>query len=228
MSIVDWESQDATQPRTLRGFLRQRGWRGPVGPDQRAIWNALRKFVRREQETFTLEDVMEEAGLKFDSYSDRTAAASFLKRMREVIVEASEWFWTQPEYQKYVDDGFTDKTVFRKMVEALASYDIYPIQYDREAKKYALITLEGWVRIVHMRAIAIRNEFVRRAEDLALMSSKFEALKEMVTPPALPTDGKFIELPGPRSYRCGKCHMAFVDQESLEDHKQRRHPKTES
>jgi len=224
---TEWDVQDSSEPRTLRGFLRRRGWRGPIGPSQCAIRDVLRKFTRKGRTSFTLVEVLDEADLDFDSFSDRVMAQAFLKRMREVVVETADWFRDQPEYQKYRDNGFSDKTVFRKLVEALVSYDVYPIQYNREIKEYTFMTLEGWVRIVKMRAIAIRNEFVRHAEDMAFMTRRFKAIKEMVTPPQLPTDGRFIKLPGPRHYRCGKCGIAFIDQESLDAHIDRRHSSEE-
>lgn len=214
-----------TGPRAhdLSGWLRRRGWRGPRGPVQRAIRDTLRDYLRRERGGFTLREVMEDAGLDYDHTSDYFAAHTFVAAMRKVTVDFSDWFWGEPAYKAYRENGFTDKTVFKKVVAAMFSYDIYPISYDREAKKYRSLTLEAWVRIMKQRAVAIRTEFVRRAEEMTSMSKKFPVLRELYQVPALPTDGRFLALPGVRRFRCGKCSMAFVDQSSLEAHLQRRH-----
>ncbi len=208
----------------LTGWLRRRGWRGPRGPVQRAIRDTLGEYLRRGRDGFTLREVMEDAGLDYDSTSDYFAAHTFVAAMRRVTVDFSEWFWREPAYRKYVEDGFTDKTVFKKVVEAMASYDIYPISYDRELKKYRPLTLETWVRITKQRAVAIRTEFVRRAEEMTAMSKKFPVLRTLYSVPTLPTDGRFLALPGRRPFRCGKCSMSFVDKTSLEAHGKRRHP----
>jgi hypothetical protein len=167
---------------------------------------------------------MASAELDYDDKSDYSASLAFLSRMRRVLVDASEWFWELPEYKKYVDDGFTDKTVFKKLVEALRSHDIYPIYFDEGKKNYGFLTLEGLARLIKKRALAMRNEFLARAEELAILSKKFPALREMYAPPALSTDGRFIELPASTPHRCGKCNMAFVTKQDLSDHNERRHP----
>jgi len=208
----------------LSGWLRRRGWRGPRGPVQRAIRDTLRDHLRRGRDGFTLREVMEDAGLDYDNTSDYFAAHTFVAAMRKVTVDFSEWFWREPEYRRYVDDGFTDKTVFKKVVEAMASYDIYPISYDREEKKYRPLTLETWARITKQRAIAIRTEFVRRATEMTSMSRKFPLLRELYPVPTLPTDGRFLALPGARRFRCERCHMTFVDKSWLEAHEKRWHP----
>jgi len=69
----------------------------------------------------------------------------------------------------------------------------------------------------------MRTEFVRRAEEVAIMEKKFPALGEMFVPASLPTDGHFMALPGERPHQCGKCGMTFVSEETLEQHDQRRH-----
>jgi hypothetical protein len=166
---------------------------------------------------------MEDSSLDYDNTSDFIAAHTFVAAMRKVTVDFSEWFWHEPEYAKYVDDGFTSKTVFKKVVEAMASHEIYPLSYDREAKKYKLLTLGAWARITKQRAIALRTEFVRRAEELTSMSKKFPALRELYPVPALPTDGRFLALPGVRRFRCVTCKMTFVDKSWLEAHERRRH-----
>ncbi len=207
----------------LTGWLRRRGWRGPHGPIQRAIRETLREYARRGRNGFTLREVMEDANLDYDSTSDFFAAHAFVAAMRRVTVDFSEWFWMQPEYRKIVDDGFTDKTVFRKVVEAMAQYDIYPIFYDREVKKYVPLTLEAWARITKQRALAIRTEFIRRAEEVTTMSGKYPVLGDLYNIPHLPTDGPFLGLPGRRPFRCRRCPMAFADETSREVHERRWH-----
>lgn len=208
----------------LSGWLRRRGWRGPRGPVQRAIRDTLRDYLRQGRDGFTLREVMEDAGLDYDNTSDYFAAHTFVAAMRKVTVDFSEWFWLQPEYSKIVNDGFTDKTVFRKVVEAMASYDIFPISYDREVKRYRPLALETWARITKQRAVAIRTEFVRRAEEMTAMSRKFPVLRTLYPVPKLPTDGRFLALPAARHFRCDRCGMTFVDKPSLEVHEKRRHP----
>ncbi len=209
--------------RDLGGWLRRRGWRGPHGPVQRAIRDTLREYTRKGHGGFTLREAMEDAGLDYDNTSDFFAAHYFLSAMRKVVLDFSEWFWVQPEYQKYIEDGLSDKGVFRKVVEAMESHNIFPISYDHNQKKYLPLTLEAWARITKQRAVSIRTEFLRRAEEVTLMSTKFPVLRELYQVPELPTDGKFLALPGARRFRCGRCSMAFVDEASLEVHAKRRH-----
>jgi len=171
-----------------------------------------------------MREVMEDAGLDYDNTSDYFAAHTFVAAMRKITVDFSEWFWREPEYQKYFDDGFTDKTVFKKMVEAMTSYDIYPISYERGEGKYRPLSLENWARITKQRAVAIRTEFVRRATEITWMSKRFPVLRDLYPVPTLPTDGRFIALPGGRRFRCEQCHMTFVDKSWLEAHEKRWHP----
>ena len=208
----------------LSGWLRRRGWRGPRGPSQRGIRDVLRTYIQRGREAFTLREIMDEAGLDFDNRSDYIAAHTFIASMREITADFSDWFWHEPAYRRYTEDGYTDKTVFKKVVDAMTGYDIFPIFFDERIKKYRLLTLDGWVRLTRRRAGAIRTEFIRRAEELAGMAEKFLAIGEMYPAPALPTNGRFIALPGARPFQCGSCSMAFIDKASLEGHTRRRHP----
>src|SRR5438552_18418270 len=99
--------------RTLAGWLRKRGWQGAQGPRQVAVKRALEEFVEADIREFTLQEVMERAGLDYDDFSDRTATSHFLRRMREVLLDFADWFWGQPQYKKYIDDGLSDKAVFK-------------------------------------------------------------------------------------------------------------------
>jgi len=212
---------------SLRGWLRRRGYQGPRGPAQRALRDALRRFKEAGKDTFTLREAMADAGLDYDSKSDYIAAMQFLSRMREAVSDFSTWFWTQPRYKEYIDDGLTDKAVFRKLVTAMTSYEIFPVFFDADIDGYHLLTLEGWARLTHKRALAMRNEIVRRVEELNIMQQKFPMLKEVYPPPSLPTDGQFIQLPEKLGFHCLECGMEFEDANSYDAHMKRRHPEVE-
>lgn len=224
--VMDQQSLDE-DIQSLRGWLRRRGYQGPRGPTQRALRDALRRFRQTERNAFTLREAMAEAGLDYDSKSDYFAAMQFLSRMRQTVADFSEWFWTQPRYKRYVDDGFTDKTVFNKLVTAMTSYEIFPVFFDANIDSYRLLTLEGWASLTRKRAWAVRTEIVRHVEELNIMQEKFHMLKEMYPPPTLPTDGQFIQLPEKLPHQCEKCGMAFEDEDSFDIHMKRRHPEVE-
>jgi hypothetical protein len=183
----------------------------------------LEEFEGSERRQFSLRDIMVAAGLEYDDFSDRTAATNFLSRMREVMLDFSDWFWGQPQYQQFINDGLTDRAVFKLVVKAMASFGIFTLAYDREQRTYTLMTLPQYARILKLRSLSMRTEFVRRAEEVAIMGKKFPALRETFEPASLPTDGHFMALPGERPNRCGKCGMTFVSEETLDQHDQRRH-----
>ncbi len=214
--------------RSLRGWLRRRGYQGARGPTQRALRDTLRRYLSDGRETFTLREAMTDAGLDYDSKSDYLAALQFLARMRQAVSDFSAWFWTQPKYQKYVNDGFTDKGLFRKMVRAMISFEIFPVFYDAEIDSFRLLTLEGWARLTLKRAWAVRNEIVRHVEELNIMRQKFPMLREVCPAPALPTNGQFIQLPEKLAIHCFECGMDFEDPDSYHVHMKRRHPEADS
>ena len=209
---------------SLRGWLRLYGWAGFRGPVQRSVRDAIRRRFRGSMTGFTLEEIMDECGLDYEKWRDRTASHGVIDRMRAVTVEFSEWFARHPRYGRFVNDGLSGNAVFRKLVKAMASYEIFPLYYERDSKNYKPLTLKAWARLTYLRGIAIRNEFVERTEDIVLMERKFPELRDLYPPPSLPTDDHFIALPGPRRFPCELCGLAFTDDASVHDHKRRRHP----
>ncbi|MBN1677880.1 MAG: hypothetical protein JW880_05010 [Candidatus Thermoplasmatota archaeon] len=171
---------------------------------------------------------MAEAGLDYDSKSDYIAALQFMSRMRATVTDFSTWFWMQPQYKKCVDDGLTDKRVFKKLVTVMTSYEIFPVYFDANSDSYRLLTLEGWAYLARRRALAMRNEIVRRVEELNIMQREFPMLRELYPAPALPTDGQFIQLPETTGVICQECGVAFTDENSLSVHMKRRHPEVKS
>ncbi len=209
---------------SLRGWLRRRGYQGARGSVQRALRDTLRRYLDARRDTFTLREAMTDAGLDYGSKSDYNAALQFIARMRQAVSDFSTWFWTQPKYKKYVDDGLTDKAVFMKMVRAMISYEIFPVFYDAEVDSFRLLTLEGWARLTLKRAWAVRSEIVRHVEELNIMRQKFPMLREVCPAPALPTNGLFIQLPERLAIHCLECGMDFEDADSYHTHMKRRHP----
>jgi hypothetical protein len=164
------------------------------------------------------------ADLDYQRHAHRLAAYGVLEKMRRVTVDFSDWFWMHPKYDRYVNDGLTDNQKFAKMVTAMQSYEIFPVSFERDTKKYKPLTLPEWARLTYLRAIAMRNEQVRHTEDLAIMTGRFPILGDLYAPPKLTTDRRFILPAGPLNHHCQKCAAAFSDEQSLHKHMEDRHP----
>lgn len=209
---------------TLRGYLRQRGWRGPKGPIQRALRDTVRHFLENGKTQFTLREVMDEANLNFEDYHDHITTSRFLSKMRKVVSDFADFFWTRPEYAEYVHDGLTDKALFGRLVAAMASYEIYPLWYDSERNdSYELLPIEGYMRIVRQRGVAIKNEIERRATELHLLQQKFPMIASYASP-QLETDGRFLAIPASERFQCPICEMKWASSVALQRHIGRRHP----
>ncbi len=214
----------ADDVRDLRGWLRRRGWTGPRGPRQLAIKQALYRMRHAGQDVFSLEDMMEAAGLDFNDRNEYGAAHNFVSTMRRVVTDFVGWFWQAPRFSQYVHDGLSEKAIFKKAVEAMVENEIFPLYYNRADGLYHFLTLEAFARILKLQSLAYRTGILRRVEELALMTPKFPMLGEIFTPSALPTDGRFL-LPAPETrFPCPNCPTTWRDSESLEAHRLRRHP----
>ncbi len=212
------------EARDMRGWLRRRGFVGPRGPRQMAIRHVLYRMHANGEESFSLEGVMEAAGLDFNDRRDYTAAHTYVSNMRRVLVDFVEWFWQAPQYQEYVHDGLGEGAIFNLAVDAMVQHEIYPLYYNRMDRVYHFLTLPAFARILRFQSLGYRTGILRRVEELALMTPKFPMLGEIFTPSALPTDGRFL-LPAPETrFPCPNCPTTWRDSESLEAHRQRRHP----
>ncbi len=229
--------------RTARALMRSIGWTGPKTLEERKITLWLHRFYRNPDgtpnlgATFELKDLAHECDLIYTGTNLAGHEREFLhsivrpyiQRMREAMETFVEWFWSNPQYDQYVHDGLSDEQILSKIVEVMASYDVYPVWCDREGdKRWRLMDLDAYARLREIRASAIISEVGEKSTKMALMMHRFEReLPGKYVRHILPHPDGFMDLPrlGPgQGVPCPACGQHFADVEAWKRHFRDSHP----
>ena len=230
---------------TAKALLKSMGWTGPFGYKEKKITRWLHKLYYNPDgpphlgTVFDLKNLACDCDLVYYGRNiggDRSESLDpivrhYLHRMREAMEAFVEWFWTNPEYEKWVNDGNSDEQILQQIVKVMVSYDVYPVWCDREGdERWKLMDLHAYARLREMRAFAIASEVGDKGTRMELMMKRFpRELPGKYHRPALPRDGSFIDLPrlGPgEGVLCPVegCGLHFADSHSWKQHFSRQHP----
>jgi hypothetical protein len=224
----NWLDGRGAEPsvRGLIGWLKRRGYQGPRGPKQLSMKHAVYRLEQRGQESFSLQEIMRDAGLDYYDYSDRMAAKAYISQGREVVFDFIDWLRRDPSYATQVENGYKmHATIFRRCVSVMWSYEIPALYYDLHDKRYHFLTLKAFASIMRQQRDAVKTMILRRSEEIALVSQWFPQFREMFQPSALVTDRRFVLPPRALRHPCNECELRFRDKSSLDVHKEKRHSK---
>lgn len=202
--------------------MKQRGIKGET---QRKYKNWIRQLYETQGPgtPFTLREMMEACGKDFDGKRDYHAAARFMMKMRRDFATVMQMFFASDDYDKYKAAKLKDPEMFRKLIDAALSVDVYPVWADPEGQhKYKLFVMASFVYLMEVRARSIVKEVERKAEVMALAFSKMPELREFYARPVLKGDGVLVQLPP--SVECPVCGEHFSDPVSFVRHYNEKHP----
>ena len=229
--------------RTAHALLKSIGWTGPRTLEERKITLWLHKLFRNPDgtpnlgATFDLKDLAHDCDVIYFARNLggdgreylHPIVRPYLQRMREAMETFVEWFWSNPQYDQYVNDGLSDEQILWKIVEVMASYDVYPVWCDREGdERWKLMDLDAYARLREMRAFAIVREVGEKSGKMALMMRRFNyALPGKYHRYALPHPDGFMDPPslGPgQGVQCPVCGEHFRDLDAWRRHSHDGHP----
>jgi len=214
------------------------GWRGPRGLEERKITLWLHHLYRNPDGspnlgvTFELKDLARECDMIYSGTNEagdereymHPIVRHYVHRMREAVETFVEWFWTSPQYQEYVTDGLSDEQILLKIVEVMASFDVFPVWCDREGdERWKLMDLHAYARLREIRQNAIISEVGEKATKMELMMRRFpRELPGKYHRQTLPSPDGFMALPtGPgEGIQCPVegCGQHFRDSEIWKRH----------
>lgn len=210
---------------SLDGWLRKRGFGGHHSPIQRSMVRALRQLSAQNAEEMTLKEIMDHAGLRYDSYSQRNSAKRILREERNIIVYVLDFFWEDQEYRGWADNGFQDKTKFRRIVDVLRSHGHFPLGAIGATGKYHWLQMSDVEDMWKMRRDAIITESLRRTQEQIILTRRLPAMKAAMTPRSMLADGKVFVLPaGKGQFKCAVCGFVASEESVLDAHNTEYHP----
>jgi len=155
--------------------------------------------------------------------SDYGTAHAFMMKMRKDFADVMIVFFGDQEYDDAKAAGLSDEQMFRKLIEAALSYDVYPVYSDpNDEYRYKLFDMTSFVELMGLRARAIVKEVERKGEMLELAFSKIPELQGLYARPQLHGDGVVMALPP--GIECTICGSHFSDQPSFVAHYASAHP----
>lgn len=161
--------------------------------------------------------MMRDCGTDILFQSDYSTAHTFMMKMRKDFADVMISFFSDKEYDEAKAAGLSDAEMFRKLVEAALSYDVYPVYSDpNDEHRYKLFDMVSFVELMGLRARAIVKEVERKGEQLELAFSKIPELRGLYARPQLTGDGVVMALPP--GIECDQCGKHFSDQPTFVVH----------
>jgi hypothetical protein len=161
--------------------------------------------------------MMNDCGTDFRLQADYATAHAFMMKMRKDFADVMIVFFADKEYDDAKAAGLSDEQMFRKLVEAALSFNVYPVYSDpNDLYRYKLFAMASFVELIGLRARAIVKEVERKGEMLELAFSKIPELRGLYARPQLKGDGSVIELPS--AIDCTVCGAILPDQPSFVAH----------
>lgn len=142
---------------------------------------------------------------------------NFVARSRKEYRAVAEYFFSEPKYQEFVEDGLSEEAVWTKVWETCLEFDWLPVWSDPK-DGYRLKPMKGvhYVRLKERRGQAIATEVSNTVEAMKYLFQKFPALPRTYQRPELEADGVFLRLPA--GVKCEHCGIVFSDQDELVQH----------
>lgn len=187
--------------------------RGIRGETQRRYKNWIRDLYKAKGPgaPFTLREMMQACGTDFDGRQDYQAAAEFMMKMRRDFAIVMMGFFGGEDYDKYKAAGLSNEEMFRKLIEAALSENVYPVWADlHDEYRYKLFGMASFVELTKIRARSIVKELERKAEVMRLAFRELPELRDLyAVRPALSSDGVILQLPS--GMECPDCGEHFGD-----------------
>lgn len=92
---------------------------------------------------------------------------SFLVRHRKRTDEQFEFLFTTGEFDKYLNNGYSEQEIYQKFIDCCLSYEIIPLYCDID-EKYKLLDLESFLLVKKQRLKSAGRE----------IKNKFDSLKK--------------------------------------------------
>jgi len=198
---------------------------GIRGETQRKYKNWIRELYNTQGPgtPFSMREMMEACEKDFDGKKDYGTAEVFMMKMRKDFATVMQMYFSGDDYDKHKAAGLSNEEMFRKLIEAALSVDVYPVWADpEEDHKYKLFEMASFVYLMELRARSIVKEVERKAEIMALAFSKLPELRDFYARPALKGDGVLLELPP--GIECPACGEHCGDPVGFVRHYNANHP----
>ncbi len=144
---------------------------------------------------------------------------NFFSRSRNEFKGIAEYFFSEPKYREFTEDGLAEEEVWMRVWEVCLEFNFLPVWSDaKDTGLYKPMKGAAFVSMKQRRGRAIVSEIKGTVSAMEFFFENFPALPAGFHRERLETDGIFLEIAPPRTIVCEVCGLEFLSQSEFAWH----------